>query len=123
VGADLLVRELGVAEAQGIAISQVFPYPWDDTVAVVRDYQQALQRFAGHRHFSYYSLEGFLIGRLLVESIARCGKELNREKLISVLESQPFNLGGYSLSYSPHSHNGSYFVDLTVIGRQGRILR
>ena len=39
------------------------------------------------------------------------------------LVSGTFDLGGYRIGYSPTSHNGSRFVDLTVLGRDGRVLR
>jgi hypothetical protein len=36
---------------------------------------------------------------------------------------QQYDLGGYRIDYSPDNHNGSRFVDLTVIGAKGRVLR
>jgi branched-chain amino acid transport system substrate-binding protein len=39
VGAEQLVKELG-PDARGIGIPQVVPYPWNDTVPVVKDYQK-----------------------------------------------------------------------------------
>jgi branched-chain amino acid transport system substrate-binding protein len=41
VGTEQLVQELG-PEARGIGISQVVPYPWNDIVPVVRDYQKLI---------------------------------------------------------------------------------
>jgi hypothetical protein len=29
------------------------------------------------------------------------------------------DFGGFAVSYSPTNHNGSMFVDLTIIGRDG----
>jgi branched-chain amino acid transport system substrate-binding protein len=37
----LLVQELG-DEARGIGISQVMPYPWNDTTPLVNEYQKLL---------------------------------------------------------------------------------
>jgi hypothetical protein len=34
-----------------------------------------------------------------------------------------FDLGGYRVSYSANERQGSRFVDLTVIGSGGRVLR
>ena len=33
------------------------------------------------------------------------------------------DLGGFFVSYSPTNHAGSKFVDLTIIGRDGKFLR
>ncbi len=123
VGADLLVKDLG-NDARGIGISQVMPYPWNDTVPVVKEYQKALQAFAKHKNYSYYGIEGYLNAKLMVEAIKRSGKDLSREKLVSTLEGlSDLDLGGFHVGYSPGSHNGSHFVDLTVIGNNGRVLR
>ena len=123
VGADLLVKELGPEAAHGISISQVMPYPWNDSLAIVKDYQKALAQFAKGKEATYYGLEGYINGRLMVEALKRAGKDVTREKLEAALEGGPFDLGGYKVGYSPTSHNGSRFVDLTIIGRNGRVLR
>lgn len=59
----------------------------------------------------------------MAEAIRKTGKDLTREKLINALESSNFDLGGYKLGYTPANHNGSRFVDLTVLSRDGRVLR
>jgi hypothetical protein len=33
------------------------------------------------------------------------------------------DFGGYRLSYSPTDHNGSDFVEITMIGREGKLIR
>lgn len=122
IGADLLVNELGAKDAHGIGISQVMPYPWNDTVPVVKEYQKALQAFAKHGNYSYYGIEGYINAKVVGEALKKSGKEPSREKLVSVLESGNIDVGGYRVSYTPSSHNGSRFVDLTVLGRDGRVL-
>lgn len=123
IGADLLVAELGAKEAHGIGISQVMPYPWNDTQPVTKAYHKALQAFAKHTNYSYYGLEGYINAQLMAEALKKAGRDLTREKLVGALESTPFDLGGYKISYTPTNHNGSRFVDLTVLGRDGRVLR
>lgn len=120
VGADLLVKELG-DDARGIGISQVMPYPWNDTIPLVRDYQKLLGK---QGKFSYYGVEAFAMAKLLADAIRISGKDLSREKLIHTLEGlQNYDLGGYRVSYSANDRLGSRFVDLTVIGNGGRVLR
>ena len=123
IGADLLVGEMGAKDAHGVGIAQVMPYPWNDTLPVVKEYHKALQAFAKHDRYSYYGLEGFINAKLMAEALRKTGRDLSREKLVTTLETTPFDLGGYKINYSPTSHNGSRFVDLTVLGRDGRVLR
>lgn len=120
VGADLLVQELG-DEARGIGISQVMPYPWNDTTPLVREYQKLLGQ---NGKFSYYGVEAYAMAKVLVDAIRKAGKDLSREKLLTSLEGmQNHDLGGYRISYSANDRFGSRFVDLTVIGNSGRVLR
>ncbi|WP_026685748.1 ABC transporter substrate-binding protein [Azovibrio restrictus] len=120
VGAEQLVAELG-DEARGIGISQVMPYPWNDTTPAVRDYQRLLGR---NGKYSYYGVEGYITAKLMVEALRRAGRDLTREKLVTALETMNnLDLGGYRVTYGPDSRNGSRFVELTVIGSGGKILR
>ena len=123
IGAGQLVAEMGAREAHGIGMSQVMPYPWNDTIPVVKEYNKAIQAYAKHGNYSYYGIEGFLNAKLMAEALKKAGKEPTREKLIAALEGGNFDLGGYRVSYSSANHNGSRFVDLTVLGRDGRVLR
>lgn len=120
VGTEQLLQELG-PEARGIGISQVVPYPWNDTVPVVRDYQKLA---AKPGNYSYYGLEAYLTARTMVEGLRRAGRDLTRDKLVSTLETlSNIDLGGYRMNYSPTARHGSRFVELTVIGPGGKVLR
>lgn len=119
VGAELLVQELG-PDSRGIGVSQVVPYPWNNVVPVVRDYQKLSDKGA----YSYYGMEGYLMARTMIEGLKRAGKDLSREKLVSSLESMSgADLGGYRVNYGPNTRLGSRFVELTVIGQGGKILK
>ncbi len=122
VGADLLVKELG-NDARGIGISQVMPYPFNDTTPVVREYQR-LQQAAKDTNYSYYGIEGYVTAKVMVEAIKRTGKDLTRENLVKTLEGMGnYDAGGFRVSFTPNDRSGSHFVDLTVIGSGGRVLR
>jgi ABC-type branched-subunit amino acid transport system substrate-binding protein len=119
VGAELLVQELG-ADARGIGVSQVVPYPWNNVVPVVREYQKLSDKGV----FSYYGTEGYIMARTMVEGLKRAGKDLTREKLVTALETMTgTDLGGYRINYGPNTRFGSRFVELTVIGQGGKILK
>lgn len=120
VGTEQLVQELG-PEARGIGISQVMPYPWNDVTPVVRDYQKLIAKPGS---YSYYGMEGYLMARTLVEGLKRAGREVSREKLVAALESMNnVDFGGYRVNYSTTARQGSRFVELTVVGPGGKILK
>lgn len=120
VGADNLVEELG-PDSRGIGISQVVPFPWNDTVPAVREYQKVVPKGS---HYSYYGMEGFLMAKTLVEGLKKVGKDLTREKLIGALESMNnADIGGYKINYAGNTRLGSRFVELTVIGAGGKIMK
>ena len=121
VGAEVLAQELG-NDARGIGISQVVPYPWNDTISIVRDYQRLLDKQKDK--FSYYGLEGYITARLMTEALKKAGKDVTREKLVSTLEGlQNFDLGGFKINYSANSRQGSRYVELTVVGAGGKVIK
>jgi branched-chain amino acid transport system substrate-binding protein len=122
VGSKALADALG-ADGVGVAISQVVPFPWGAGVPVVKEYQQ-LAKKAGFTDYNFSALEGFLSAKVTVEGLRRAGKNLTRETYIAALERMnDVDLGGFWVGYSPTNRAGSQFVDLTIIGRQGRFLR
>lgn len=120
VGAESLIQELG-NDARGIGISQVMPYPWNDVQPLVRDYQRLIGKDGP---YTYYGLEGYLMARVMVEGIKRLGKDPSREKLVAALESlNNADIGGYRINYGSNQRYGSRFVELTVVGGGGRVMR
>jgi hypothetical protein len=43
--------------------------------------------------------------------------------MVSTLEGTSLDLGGFRVSYSPNSRLGSRYVELTVVGPGGKILK
>ena len=122
VGSKALSDALG-KEGVGVAISQVVPFPWATGVPVVKEYQ-ALAKKAGFADYNFSAMEGFLVAKVMVEGLRRTGKNLTRENFVDAMEKmQDVDVGGFFVTYSPKSHTGSKFVDLTIIGREGKFLR
>ncbi|MBL8421884.1 MAG: ABC transporter substrate-binding protein [Dechloromonas sp.] len=119
VGTEQLVKELG-ADARGIVISQVMPYPWNDIVPMVRDYQKLIGNKANS---SYYGIEAYAMARITVDALRKAGKDPTREKFIAALEGMNSDLGGFRVAYSGNNHQGSRFVEMTVVGPGGKILK
>ena len=121
VGSKALADALG-KDGVGVAISQVVPFPWGTAVPVVKEYQVAAKK-AGLKEVDFGALEGFLSAKVLVEGLKRTGRDLNREKFVDTMEKMDVDLGGFHVAYSPKTHAGSKFVDLTIIARDGKFLR
>ncbi len=124
VGTKALAAELG-DDGRGVAVSQVVPFPWNVGTPVVKDYQKHVAGAnATAADYNFGSLEGYIAAKIFVEGLRRAGKEPTRESFVNALETlRDFDTGGFYVTYTPSDHNGSKFVDLTVIGKEGRILR
>ncbi|MFZ6844179.1 ABC transporter substrate-binding protein [Undibacterium sp. RuTC16W] len=121
VGSQALSDALG-KEGHGIVISQVVPFPWHAATPVVAEYTKVMQK-AGINDLNFSSLEGFIAAKVFVEGLRRSGRNLTREKLISSLESinsANYDVGGFDVNFSSTSHNGSKYVDMTVISKDGK---
>jgi ABC-type branched-subunit amino acid transport system substrate-binding protein len=121
VGSQALADALG-AEGRGVAISQVVPFPWSPTTRIVREYQKVLKA-AGVKDYNFSSLEGFIVAKVFTEGLRRTGRELTRERFIAAMEGMSnVDLGDFIIRFGPNDHNGSKFVDLTIIGRDGKFV-
>jgi branched-chain amino acid transport system substrate-binding protein len=117
-----LVKELGPL-AQGLVFAQIVPLPTRRTLRIVKDYQSDYATRFPNAPLSFTSLEGYIAARTLAEGLRRAGPGATRESLVRALESiQDFDLGDYFVNFSPKSHNGSRFVDLTIVNKEGQFL-
>jgi len=115
-----IVKELG-ADSAGVIMSQVVPLPTKRSIPIVNEYQSALTATASKAGHSFNGLEGFITAKVFVEALKRTGKEVTRQKFVRAVEGiTELDLGGYFVSYSPTKHNGSSYVDITVINKEGR---
>lgn len=119
-----IVKIAGLKNAHGLGISQVVPYPYRPQLPAVREYHALLKKYAPGAEVSYTSFEQFLGAKVLVEALRRAGPAPSRAKVVKALESlQNYDLGGITLGYSPTHRVGSRFVEVTVIGSNGRLMK
>jgi ABC-type branched-subunit amino acid transport system substrate-binding protein len=116
-GSTALANALG-SEGLGVAMTQVVPTVTKRSIPIVKEYQEASDKFKGKKGYSFQALEAYIAMKVLVEGIRRAGPQPTREKLLTALDTiQNYDLGGYIVSFSPTNHNGSNFVGLTILGR------
>ena len=116
-GASPLAKELG-AEGAGTIVATVVPPPTKRSLPVVQEYQAAIEKQLGRKEYSFTSLESYIAAKITVEALRRAGPRPTREAFLQALDNlKSFDTGGYVVSFTPQNHNGSSFVELTVIGR------
>ena len=122
VGSNALADELGPS-GEGVFVTQVVPFPTDDTLPVVAAYHDALSAYAPDAVPGFVSLEGYLAGRLAIAGLERCGRELDRGCFLDgLLRGEAIDIDGFTLRYGDGAsqNQGSDAVFLTVIGSDGR---
>lgn len=115
VGARALADELW-PEGEGVIISQVVPFPWDDSLPIVKDYQAAITAYDEYEGFSFFTFEGYLIGRLVIKALEDTGADLTRDNFLSSLEAMSsLDLGGLTLTFGPDDNQGIDKIFMTKL--------
>lgn len=118
----LIASELGPA-GRGIILTQIMPSVRNTTLRVVSEYRAALAKARPGAEPSVLELDAFVQAKIFVEGLRRAGKNPTRARLISALESLGrYDAGGYTVTYTRENHNGSRFVDIAIVGANGRLM-
>jgi ABC-type branched-subunit amino acid transport system substrate-binding protein len=116
-GASPLAKELGDAGV-GVVVATVVPPFAKASLPIVAEYRAAMDKQFGDRVYSFTSLESYIAAKAAVEAMRRAGPKLTREGFMRMLDGMAdYDVGGYSIGFSPANHNGSSFVELMVIGK------
>lgn len=119
VGSNALAEELGPA-GTGVYVTQVVPFPSDDSLPVVAAYSQALAAYASDAEAGFVSLEGYLAGRLAIAGLDACGRDVDRDCFLgNMRDSDVIDVDGFELRYGDGDNQGSDSVFLTRIGPDG----
>lgn len=111
-GADNLLKQLaefGVKDR--VFMTQVVPALESD-LPIVNDARTALGE-----DFGYVSLEGYIVGRMLLkamEDVNTAGKEVTRDNVVAALRGQKFDLGGLPFDFTD-DNQGSDLVIMTAL--------
>ncbi len=123
VDADALADELleaGARYTQDVVVTQVVPLPTSSAPGVAR-YRELLAANALGARPGFLSLEGYVVGSILVEGLRRAGKALSTEALVDALEGmRGVDLGiGVPVSYGESEHQASHKVWGSVLQPDG----
>ncbi len=101
------------------------PDPRDRGVPIVRSF---LDDFAKHGPSgvepSATMLEGYIAARTLVEGLRQAGTEPTRARLVTALQGlRNLDIGGMSIGFGGQTRSGSRYVDIAILGADGKLLR
>jgi ABC-type branched-subunit amino acid transport system substrate-binding protein len=115
VGSNALAEELGPA-GDGVFVTQVVPFPTDDSLPVVASYLEALRAHDPEATPGFVSLEGYIAGRMAAVGLERCGRGLTRVCFLEeILHGEPIDIDGFSLTFGDDDNQGSDAIFLSVI--------
>lgn len=119
VGANALAKELG-ADGDGVVVSQVVPFPWDKSLAVVTDYRAAEKALDPKLTPDFVSLEGYLCGRLAAAVLELAGSDPTRAGMLRLIgEVGRFEIGGDVIAFGAKARDAPPQVFLTIIQADG----
>ncbi len=120
-----VVKRIGKETAHGLGIVQVVPDPNSRALTLTRNLQDDFRKFAPKGiDLNHTLLEGYLAGMVLAEGLRRAGANPTRKKLREALEGmRDFDAGGLNIRFSAENHSGSDFLDITILSRDGKLLR
>lgn len=119
VGSKALAKELG-PDGEGVIVSQVVPFPWDQSIPLVKSYQDALKAHDGKAEPGFVTLEGYMVGRLVIMALSEMGQDVTRKGLTdTIARVGGFDLGGVTLTYGKGDNQGMDKVFMTEIQADG----
>jgi len=120
VGSNALANFLG-RDGENVFVTQVVPFPTDDSIPIVRSYLNALAAYDPEASPGWVSLEGYLAGRLTIEALQACGRDnVTRQCFYDSIEGfEALELDEFGLKFGFADNQGSDKVFLTVIGPDG----
>ena len=121
--AKQIVNTATLALAHGVVISQVMPNLNNRGLPLVKEFHEHFAKYAKTKEEpTPFNIEGYIAAKLIVEAIRR-SKDASPKGVRAGLEMmRQYDLGGFIIDFSPVKHQGSRYVDLSLIGGAGRLV-
>ena len=122
VGAEQFIKAAGPVSA-GVSIAQVVPGT-NRPIPAVRECAKALQDAGVKAPMNSTHLEACFGARILAEGLRRARKPVTPATLREALANLgTYDLGGFSVTFSPGAQHGSRFVELAMVTKEGKLMR
>lgn len=123
VTAKDLLEVAGEERIRGVGITQVVPNPNSVSLPLAKEFQNFLKTsYAQGVKSSPLNFEVYLNVRLALEAIKMAGPNPTADKVTQSLKSMHnYHLSGYPLDFSDTNRRGSSYLDIAVVGRNGRL--
>jgi len=118
VGSDALAKEVG-EQGEGVVITQVVPFPWDANNKLIVRYQAALKAADAAAQPGFVSLEGYMVGRLVIAALEQLDGEPTRKALMEKLTTGTFDIDGVKIAFGANDNQGMDEVFVTVLQKDG----
>jgi branched-chain amino acid transport system substrate-binding protein len=120
VGAQQLL-DLVKEQGAGMAIAQVVPNP-AGTLPVVQECSRALSALNVGKRMNSTHLEACIGAKVLTEAMRRTKRVGDRKGVLEAMRNLgTYDTGGFTVSYAPNRPNGSKFVDIAYVSRDGKL--
>lgn len=118
-----VAASIGNDVAHGLGVVQVVPNPESEAIRISRELQEDLGRVEADAKPDHTVLEGYLMARVLVAAISKA-EASDRAAVLKALNGLGnFDAGGISIRYNPQDHDGSQYTDISILNRNGQLLR
>lgn len=120
-----LVKLAGLDAVRGMGITQVTPYPFTGVSPLVKEFHRDFAKYAPKgTAITYAVFEEYIGAKVLTEALKRAGKNPTSAKVTQALQSLGrVDLGGFTVDFSRTNRAGSKYVEIVVIGAEGRLLK
>ena len=118
------LREMVEHPNEGILVTEVMPSPEDISRPLVRRFRDAMvtthEDEAVDHLTDVVSLEGYILGRFVIDVLERMEGELTRESFLhTALAPDPVAIDDWIIRFEPGTNVGSHYIRLTNLGRDG----
>jgi ABC-type branched-subunit amino acid transport system substrate-binding protein len=118
VGSTALAHRL--KKPDNVYISQVVPDPWDNSIPLVKQYQQDMEE----GEYGFVSLEGYLSAKVFHHALAGVKGKVTTASLTDAIEAMPkYDAGGVEVSFGKDDHRAMDTVYLTQIDKSGETIQ
>lgn len=108
--------------SQGIVVTQVMPAVRSSNLPVARDYRRLAEQKS--LPATAFGLEGFISARMLTEALHNAGPRPSRARFLQAMEHPASShVGGFPVRYTGEPREGSPFVELAIVGPDGKLVQ